>query len=360
MTAAGPSTYDAIVVVSFGGPEGPDDVMPFLRNVTRGRDVPDDRLALVADQYMTTGGRSPINDHNRALVAALRDELAAHGHDLPVYWGNRNWDPYLPDVVATMRDDGVSRALAFVTSAYSSYSACRQYLDDIDAARATVGRGAPRIDKIRQFWNHPGFIEPLRDGIAQAVAALTTGEGALDPTRVRLLGTAHSLPTSMAATSDYEVQLRDALGLVAEAAPGLATDLVWQSRSGPPQVPWLEPDVNDHLRALAGQGVEGVVVAPIGFVADHQEVVYDLDVMARATADQLGIRLVRVATPGTDPRFVSMVRELVEERQLGATQRTLGAMGVRPAPCEPGCCPAPARVGEAGHSQRPTLATQEE
>ena len=360
MTADGPSTYDAIVVVSFGGPEGPDDVMPFLRNVTRGRDVPDGRLGLVAEQYMTTGGRSPINDLNRALVGALHDELATHGHDLPVYWGNRNWDPYLSDVVATMRDDGVGRALAFVTSAYSSYSACRQYLDDIDAARATVGRGAPQIDKIRQFWNHPGFIEPLRDGAARAMSALTTGDGALDPTRVHLLGTAHSLPTAMAATCDYEVQLRDALDLVAEVAPGLASDLVWQSRSGPPQVPWLEPDVNDHLRALAGQGVEGVVVVPVGFVSDHQEVVYDLDVMARATADELGMRLVRVPTPGTDPRFVSMVRELFEERQLGAMPRALGAMGVRPAPCELGCCPAPARVGEAGRSPRPTRAAQED
>jgi protoporphyrin/coproporphyrin ferrochelatase len=333
--------YDALIVVSFGGPEGPDDVMPFLRNVTRGRDVPDERLAVVAEQYMTTGGRSPINDQNRALVDALRVELASNGLDLPVYWGNRNWAPYLADTVATMRDDGVERALAFVTSAYSSYSACRQYLDDIETARATVGDGAPRIDKIRQFWNHPGFVEPFRDGVARAVDALTTGADPLDPADLRLVATAHSLPMSMAATSDYEAQLRDALALVAEAAPGIPTDLVWQSRSGPPQVPWLEPDVNDHLRDLRADGVEGVVIAPIGFVSDHQEVVYDLDVMARATAEALGLRLERVPTPGTDPRFVAMVRSLVTERLDGSEPLALGEMGVRRAPCVAGCCPAP-------------------
>ena len=250
-----PAPYDAIVVVSFGGPEAPEEIMPFLRNVTRGRDVPEERLALVAEQYMATGGRSPINDQNRALVDALSAELAAHGHDLPVYWGNRNWAPYLTDTVEQMHADGVRRALAFVTSAYSSYSACRQYLDDIEAARAAVGEDAPVIDKIRQFWNHPGFVEPLREGVVRAVDALTTGDGALDPAEVRLVGTAHSLPMSMAQTSDYELQLRDALDLVAESVPVLDTDLVWQSRSGPPQVPWLEPDVNDHLRHLAAEGV---------------------------------------------------------------------------------------------------------
>lgn len=341
MDSAPDLAYDALVVVSFGGPEAPEDVMPFLRNVTRGRDVPDERLAVVAEQYAATGGRSPINDQNRALVEALRDELVAHGHDLPVYWGNRNWAPYLTDTVARMRDDGVRRALAFVTSAYSSYSACRQYLEDIDRARASVGDGAPHIDKIRQFWNHPGFLDPFRDGVRAAVDRITSGPEAVDPSRIRLVASAHSLPMSMATTSDYEEQLRDALDLVGSAAPHLERDLVWQSRSGPPGVPWLEPDVNDHLRDVAARGVEGVVVVPIGFVSDHQEVVYDLDVMARSTASELGLRMERVPTPGTDPRFVAMVRELVEERQGTAAPRAEGTLGVRIAPCVEGCCPAP-------------------
>lgn len=340
--------YQAVVVVSFGGPEGPHDVMPFLKNVTRGRDVPQERLAEVAEQYMTTGGVSPINALNRDLVAALEAELEAAGHDLPVYWGNRNWDPYLADTVAQMAADGVERALAFVTSAYSSYSACRQYLEDIERARATVGDGAPIIDKIRQFWNHPGFIEPLRDGLRDALAGL-------DPARrdqCRLLFSAHSLPLSMAASSDYEAQLRDAMGLVASVAPELSAELVWQSRSGPPQVPWLEPDINDRLQALAGEGIDTVVVVPIGFVSDHQEVIFDLDHQAAATAASTGIELMRITTPGTDPRFVAMIRELIEERlDPSAVPVALGSLGTRPQPCRPDCCPAPVRPSppRAGH-----------
>ncbi len=329
-------------MVSFGGPEGPDDVMPFLHNVTRGRNVPAERLREVADQYMTTGGVSPINAQNRALVAALQAELDAAGHALPVYWGNRNWDPYLTDTVAQMAEDGVQRALAFVTSAYSSYSACRQYLEDIERARTEVGDRAPVIDKIRQFWNHPGFIEPFRDGVAAALATFDA------PSRSAggdtwLVFCAHSLPLSMAATSDYEEQLRDAMALVADAvAPDLRRDLVWQSRSGPPQVPWLEPDINDHLRAAAAQGARRVVVVPIGFVSDHQEVRFDLDTQAAATAAEVGIEIARVATPGTDPRFVTMVRQLIEERlDPSVVPVTLGRLGVRPQPCDAGCCPAP-------------------
>lgn len=334
--------YDAVVVVSFGGPEGPDDVMPFLENVTRGRGVPPERLAIVAEQYLRFGGVSPINGQNRALVAALQDELAARGVDLPVYWGNRNWAPYLTDTVRQMRDDGVGNALAFVTSAYSSYSACRQYLDDIAAARAAVGDDAPRIDKLRQFWNHPGFVEPFRDGLR---AALDRWSG-VDASRTRLLFSAHSLPVSMAATSDYEAQLRDAMDLVGgDVAPTLARELVWQSRSGPPQVPWLEPDVNDRLRALADEGVDHVVVVPIGFTSDHQEVVFDLDTQAAETAAEVGIELARVPTPGTDRRFVAMIRELVDERRVGATPVALGRLGPRRSPCAEGCCPAPARHG---------------
>ena len=336
-----PPSYDAVVVVSFGGPEGPDDVVPFLENVTRGRGVPPERLAVVAEQYLMFGGVSPINAQNRALVDALTRELAAHGIDLPVYWGNRNWDPFLTDTVRRMAEDGVQRALAFVTSAYSSYSACRQYREDIEAARTAVGPAAPTIDKLRQFWNHPGFVEPFRDGLQAALAELDQ----IDPATTALVFTAHSLPLSMARTSDYEAQLRDAVDLVAEVAPDLRRDLVWQSRSGPPQVPWLEPDVNDHLRDLAAVGVRQVVVVPVGFTSDHQEVVFDLDTQASETAAELGVRMIRVPTPGVDPRYVAMVRELVEERLGTARPVALGALGVRIAPCAEGCCPAPVRHG---------------
>lgn len=331
--------YQAVVVVSFGGPEGPDDVMPFLENVTRGRDVPPERLAEVAEQYMATGGVSPINALNRDLVAALDTELKQAGHNLPVYWGNRNWDPYLADTVAQMANDGIERALAFVTSAYSSYSACRQYLEDIAQARAAVGDRAPTIDKIRQFWNHPGFIEPFRDRLSEALAGL-------DPSRrerCHLLFCAHSLPVSMASTSDYELQLRDAMGLVASVAPDLEAELVWQSRSGPPQVPWLEPDINDRLVELGREGVDTVIVVPIGFVSDHQEIVYDLDHEAKATAAEAGIEMVRVTTPGTDPRFITMIRELIEERlDPSVVPVALGPLGPRVGDCRANCCPRPA------------------
>ncbi|MFC7550448.1 ferrochelatase [Plantactinospora sp. GCM10030261] len=308
--------YDAVVLVSFGGPERPDDVLPFLENVTRGRGVPPERLAEVAEHYQHFGGVSPINQQNRDLLDALRADFAEHGLDLPVYWGNRNWHPMLADTVAQMRDDGIRSALAFVTSAYGGYSSCRQYQEDIAAARAAGGSGAPVIDKLRQFWDHPGFVEPHADAVREALAALPAERRA----EARLVFTAHSIPTSMAATAGpnggrYEAQLRETAALVhAAAAPDLAYDLVWQSRSGPPQVPWLEPDINDHLAALAADGVQAVVVSPIGFVSDHLEVVWDLDTEAAGTAKQLGLDYVRADTPGTDPRFVTMIRELVTER----------------------------------------------
>ncbi|MER7165141.1 ferrochelatase [Micromonospora sp. NPDC000207] len=308
--------YDAVVLVSFGGPERPEDVMPFLQNVTRGRGVPPERLAEVAEHYQHFGGVSPINQQCRDLLAAIREDFAEHGLDLPVYWGNRNWHPMLADTVAQMRDDGVRHALAFVTSAYGGYSSCRQYQEDVVAARAAVGPDAPAIDKLRQFWDHPGFVQPHADAVR---AALTR----LDPARrdtTRLVFTAHSIPTSMAANAGphggrYEAQLRETARLVAtEAAPDLPYDLVWQSRSGPPHVPWLEPDVNDHLAALAEGGTSSVVVSPIGFVSDHLEVVWDLDTEALETARRLGLDFVRAGTPETDPRFVAMIRELVQER----------------------------------------------
>jgi len=333
--------YDAFLLVSFGGPEGPDDVIPFLENVTRGRGVPPERLAEVAGHYRHFGGVSPINAQNRELLAALAPELPG----LPIYWGNRNWTPYLADTVAQMRADGVRRAIAFVTSAYGSYSGCRQYWDDIDQARAAVGAGAPVIDKIRHFHDHPGFVLSHAEAVTAALGTLPERA----PSRTRLVFTAHSIPTVMEDRSGpdghrYTAQLREAAALVGSAAaPELEWDLVWQSRSGPPQVPWLEPDVNDHLEALAADGVRNVVVSPVGFVSDHLEVIWDLDNEAAATAQKLGINFARAATPGVHPRFVAMVRDLVAERQDENRQRhALGRVPTWDA-CPVGCCPAPAR-----------------
>ncbi len=329
--------YDAFLLLSFGGPEGPDDVLPFLANVTRGRGVPPERLAAVAEHYAHFGGVSPINQQCRDLLAAVGKEFAAHGVDLPLYWGNRNWQPYLADTLRRMRADGVRRALAFVTSAYGSYSACGQYLDDVARARAELGPDAPAVHKLRQFHDHPGFVEPHTDAVRAALRTLPAGEN-------RLVFTAHSVPLSMARSAGptgdrYTAQLAETAALVAAAAaPDLPYDLVWQSRSGPPHVPWLEPDVNDHLAELAGRGVHGVVVSPIGFVSDHLEVLWDLDNEAAATAARLGLAYARAATPGTDPRFVSMIRELVTERLDPSTpRRRLGTLPTWDF-CADGCC----------------------
>jgi ferrochelatase len=333
--------YDAFLLLSFGGPEHPDDVLPFLRNVTRGRGIPDERLAEVAEHYYHFGGVSPINQQCRDLLAAL--DL-----DLPKYWGNRNWQPMLADTVAQMRDDGVTSALGFATSAYGGYSSCRQYWEDIAAARAKVGPGAPAIAKLRQFHDHPGFVEPHADAVRAALATL-------DPARragTRLVFTAHSIPESMAQTAGpeggrYTAQLHETAALVhALAAPELPWDLVWQSRSGPPQVPWLEPDVNDHLAALAERGVTDVVVSPIGFISDHLEVIWDLDNEAADTARKLGLGYARAGTPGTDPRFVAMIRDLVRERTDGADRKRLGTLPIWDV-CPANCCPVPQRRGAA-------------
>lgn len=332
---AAPPAYDAIVLVSFGGPEREQDVMPFLRRVVAGRGVPDERLAAVAEHYYHVGGKSPIGDQCRALIDALRAELDAHGIALPIYWGNRNWDPLLADTLARMRDDGVQRALAYVTSAFSSYSGCRQYLENIATARAQVGAGAPEIDKLRGFFNHPGFVETMTARVADALSELPAEarDGA------RLVFTAHSIPNAMAATCAYEAQLQETCALVADAAGHAPHDIVYQSRSGPPQVPWLEPDILDHLRALASDGVKDVVVVPIGFVSDHMEVVWDLDHEAQQLATELGMRMVRAGTAGTHPRFVTMIRELIEERLHARRERpTLGGLKALPDRCAPDCC----------------------
>ncbi len=332
--------YDAFLLLSFGGPEGPDDVMPFLENVTRGRNVPPERLAEVAEHYRHFGGVSPINGHNRALLDALRAEFARAGLDLPLYWGNRNWHPMLADTLREMRDAGVRRAIAFVTSGFGSYSACRQYLDDIATARVAVGTGAPMVDKIRHYHDHPGYVDPLADGIRAALASLPAAGN------TRIVFTAHSVPLAMEASAGpdghrYTAQLAETARLVAErAAPAMPYDLVWQSRSGPPQVPWLEPDVNDHLERLAADGVTAVVVSPIGFSSDHLEVVWDLDNEAAGTAKRLGMGFARAATPGLDSRFVVMVRELVTERlEPNAPRQRLGTVPVWDE-CPSGCCQA--------------------
>lgn len=339
--------YDAVVIVSFGGPEGPDDVMPFLRNVTAGRGVPDERLAEVAEQYMMFDGVSPLPAHDRALVDAVRADFAEHGLDIPVYLGNRNWAPYLADTVRQMKDDGVERALAFATSAFSSYSGCRQYREDIERARFDVGPGAPEIHKIRVFHDHPGFIEPMVERVGDALERLPNG---------RLVFTAHSIPMAMATTSDYVDQLRWVCGVLADRHGRSDWDLVWQSRSGPPQVPWLEPDICDHLRTLADDGGDEVVIVPVGFVADHQEVRFDLDTQALEVATEVGIALERAGTVGLHPTYVAMIRELVEERRSGSTPLSLSPNGPRQDVCGVGCCPAPRRPTGPG---RPRPRTEE-
>ena len=349
--------YDAVLVLGFGGPEGPDDVLPFLENVTRGRDVPRERLAEVAQQYERFGGVSPINRQNRALVAALGAELARRGRDLPIAFGNRNWHPFLTDALRSLADDGHTRVLALATAAYSSYSSCRQYLDDIEVARSAVGAAAPQVDKVRPFWNHPGFVLANVERVHAAIESVAPAAIAT----TRLVFTAHSIPLSMAANSDYERQLHDAASLVAERlAVPLPADVVFQSRSGPPQVPWLGPDIVDHLRSLAeAGGTTTVVVAPIGFLSDHVEVLFDLDVQAADAAAAVGIELVRAGTAGTHPLFVRGLADLLDEHLVGAAPKALGTLGPRTWPCEPGCCPPPQRhpTGQGrptGHAAGPT------
>ncbi len=332
----GARVYDAVLVVSYGGPEGLDDVVPFLENATRGRAVPRERLLEVAEHYNHFGGVSPVNAQNRALVDALRTELAAHHITLPIYLGNRNWHPYLVDTVRQMRADGVHRAVGLVTSAYSCYSSCRQYREDIARARESVGAGAPEVDKLRVFYNHPGFIDANVAHLLDALAELPADRR----DRARVIFTAHSIPLAMARPSAYEAQLREASRLVAEAAGVVVWDIVFQSRSGPPQVPWLEPDICDHLQALAGRAVRDVVVLPIGFLSDHMEVLYDLDTEARHKAEALGLTLVRARTVGTAPAYLAMLRELIQERMVNRpARRALGPLGPSHDFCPVDCCP---------------------
>jgi protoporphyrin/coproporphyrin ferrochelatase len=309
--------YDALLVVSFGGPETPDEVMPFLENVTRGRGIPRGRLLEVAEHYMHFGGRSPINDQNRGLIAALREHV-----DVPIYWGNRNWPPFLTDTVRQMRDNGVRHSAAFITSAFGSYSGCRQYLEDITRARAELGQGAPEVSALRMFHADPGFIRPMTENVAAAIAGFDQVP--------QVAFTAHSVPVNMADSSPYVAQLKESCALIASALKLNDWTLVYQSRSGPPQVPWLEPDILDHIRSLHERGIRDVVIAPIGFISDHMEVIYDLDTEAAALCEQLGMRMVRAATVGTHPDFVRMIARLMNEP---------------PRACPPDCCQPPKRGG---------------
>ncbi len=363
-----PTPYDALLLLSFGGPEGPDDVVPFLENVTRGRGIPTERLKEVGQHYFLFGGVSPINDQNRALLGALRKDFADHGLDLPVYWGNRNWAPYLTDTLREMTRDGHRRIAVLATSAYASYSGCRQYRENLADALATLeaeGLELPRVDKLRHYFNHPGFVGPMTEGVLRALADL--------PAEVRegahLAFTTHSIPTAAADTSgpvadhgdggayvrqhlDVARQIADAVR--AETGTEHPWELVYQSRSGAPHIPWLEPDICDHLEELHGSGVPAVVMVPIGFVSDHMEVLYDLDTEATAKAAELGLPVRRSATVGADPRFAEAVRDLVLER--AATERgvpaercALGALGPSHDLCPIGCCPARApRPAAAG------------
>jgi len=332
--------YDAILVVSFGGPESKADVIPFLENVLRGRSVPRERMLAVAEHYYHFEGKSPINQQTRELIAALKHELEQHGPNLPVYWGNRNWHPMLADTMQQMKQDRIQRALAFVTSAYSSYSGCRQYREDIARAHDEIGADAPQIDKIRMFFNHPGFIDAtearLRDALREIPATAQQN--------VQIVYVAHSVPLSMANTSDYVPQLEEVRKLVS-ARLNLTNDaLVYQSRSGAPGQPWLQPDILDYLREVKHKNLaSAVVVAPISFISDHMEVLYDLDIEARELCHSLSLPMARAKTVGVHPRFIAMIRELILERTDGSERRALGSMGPRQDVCAEDCCPAPPR-----------------
>lgn len=330
-------TIDAILFLSFGGPEGMDDVMPFLQNVLRGKNVPEARMLEVAHHYELFGGVSPINAQNRRLIELLKVELNGRGIDLPVYFGNRNWHPLLGDTLRRIQADGKEHVLTFVTSAYSSYSGCRQYLEDIEKAVSESGVSL-KTEKIRAFYNHPLFIEANKENVEEGLKSLE--EDGINRDKVHIAFTAHSIPLSMAATCRYEEQLSETAALVAEGLNQKNFKLVYQSRSGPPTQPWLEPDILDHLRNLDDQGVKHVLVHPLGFVSDHMEIIYDLDTEAKQLAQKLGMTFIRTKSSGTNHLFGKLMGELVEER-LKSDQylkRTVGTCPPEPDRCAPGCC----------------------
>ncbi len=333
--------YDSVLVLYFGGPEKPSDVMPFLRHVTRGRNVPEDRLTEVSEHYLSFGGRSPINDQARRMTAVLRTALRDRGVNVPVYWGNRNWHPFLADTLREMADAGHRRTVVYASSAFSSYPGCRQYLDDLAAARREVGGAAPILDKLPPFWDQPGFLDQVAAAADEAAGRLrrNAASGADAATTPTVVFTAHSIPLAMAAACSYENQLRTAAALVASRMTlPVEVSTAFQSRSGPPSQPWLEPDISDHLAQLAARSVRDVVVVPIGFLSDHMEVVYDLDQVAEKDAERLGLRMERAATVGTSARFVDAVADLLTAAIRGEPLPPGLSADPPSAYCHPDCC----------------------
>ncbi len=335
---------DSLLVVSFGGPEKRDDVLPFLENVLRGKPVPRERMLEVAEHYYHFGGVSPINAQCRELIQALETELAEHQISLPIFWGNRNWHPLLPETIARMKQHGVNRPLVYITSGFSCYSGCRQYRENILSAMQEADVADWQFGKIRVFYNHPDFISVVSERVQQSMHQLDITDP-VSATDFHVAFTAHSIPFSMSSTSDYEKQLRETCRLVAEALHLRDSQwrLVYQSRSGRPQDPWLEPDICDTVRELSAAGVRRLVISPVGFLSDHMEVLYDLDDEARKVCDALGIRMERAGTPGCHPKFVSMIRKLIQERVSGAAKECIGLYGPNHDVCPVDCCPAPAR-----------------
>ncbi len=350
------SAFDSILLVSFGGPEGMDDVLPFLENVLRGKNVPHERMLEVAEHYRQFDGVSPINDQNRALIAALRAELDQRGIALPIYWGNRNWRPLLSDTLRHMRDDGRQRTVAFFTSMFSSYSGCRQYREDILKAQRDVGQGAPSVEKVRMGFNHPKFIAAQAERVEGGLRTVPADRRSA----AKLLFSAHSIPMSMADNCNYALQLSEACRLVAEAVGHEDWELVYQSRSGPPQQAWLEPDICDRIEELAGEStaeasgpaVRDVVIAPLGFISDHIEVLYDLDTEAKQLCAKLGMGFVRVPSVGVHPLFISMIADLLQERiEALETRPSVGSLGPSHDVCPIDCCLYP----RSGSSGRPAV-----
>ena len=327
--------FDALLVVSFGGPNGPDDVMPFLENVLRGKNVPRERMLEVSEHYQHFGGKSPINDQNLALIEAIKADLAANGIDLPVYWGNRNWHPLFADTLEQMKKDGIKKSLAFFTSIFSCYSGCRQYRENIIEAQEQVGPDAPEVHKLRMAFNHPLYIGASADRVQKALDQIPESRRSA----ARVVFTAHSIPLSMAENCKYETQLKEASRLIMETIGENPWDLVYQSRSGPPQQPWLDPDICDHIQTLndAG-GIEDMVIMPVGFVSDHMEVMFDLDTEAMDLCKELSINMVRAGSVGVHPQFVSMVSQLILERTTGAEKQAIGNMPANWDVCPKDCC----------------------
>ena len=355
------TSYDAILFLSFGGPEGMDDVMPFLENVLRGKNVPQARMLEVASHYQRFEGVSPINGQNRGLIEGLKQELEMRSIKLPVYWGNRNWHPLLADTLRQMKADGIKRALVFITSAYSSYSGCRQYREDIEKAQIEAAAGDIQFDKLRVFYNHPLFVEANIEAVKAGLAQFSQ----VDQKDLHVAFTAHSIPMAMANNCDYVKQLTETCELTAKALSITNFKLVYQSRSGPPSQPWLEPDVLDYMRELHGAGIRQILLHPIGFISDHMEIVYDLDHEAKELGRELEIQFVRTSTVGTNPKFARMMADLVEERlesnnvadATGATvttkRKAIGCFGPAPDVCAPDCCSyTPTRPAHAS-AQRP-------